>query len=160
MGTFDQIFQDCHHSLLLYSLKFVENEDDAHDIVQEICGCLEKGKVWIGAYSFKVLFVFATQGIVKLNKRQLLIRFITSITYSELSFPWKRESYQIFWLFILRFRIKFCKFLRNDVVVALFRICKKSIMKLVLESSFWFFFIGFCTSKRKNKVDTWLHFTM
>lgn len=36
MGTFDQIFQDYHHSLLLYSLKFVENENDAHDIVQEV----------------------------------------------------------------------------------------------------------------------------
>lgn len=36
MGTFDQVFQDYHHSLLLYSLKFVENENDAHDIVQEV----------------------------------------------------------------------------------------------------------------------------
>ena len=36
MATFDLIFQEYHQSLLLYSLKFVQNENDANDIVQEV----------------------------------------------------------------------------------------------------------------------------
>lgn len=36
MSDFDQIFKEYHHSLLLYSLKFIESESEALDIIQEI----------------------------------------------------------------------------------------------------------------------------
>lgn len=36
MTTFDQIFQKYYHSLFLYGLKFIKNENDVHDILQEV----------------------------------------------------------------------------------------------------------------------------
>lgn len=36
MSLFDQIFQKYYHPLLLYGLKFVDDENDLHDILQEI----------------------------------------------------------------------------------------------------------------------------
>ncbi|SHF77740.1 RNA polymerase sigma-70 factor, ECF subfamily [Mariniphaga anaerophila] len=36
MSTFDQIFLKYYHSLLLYGLKFIRDENDVHDIVQEV----------------------------------------------------------------------------------------------------------------------------
>jgi len=36
MTEFDYLFRKCDHRLLLYSLKFVENEGDALDIVQNV----------------------------------------------------------------------------------------------------------------------------
>ncbi len=45
MNTFDQIFQKYYHSLLLYGVKFISNENDMHDILQEIFAEVwEKGK--------------------------------------------------------------------------------------------------------------------
>lgn len=36
MDRFDEIFRKYHHRLFLFSLKFIENESDAMDIVQEV----------------------------------------------------------------------------------------------------------------------------
>ncbi|MCY1718795.1 RNA polymerase sigma-70 factor [Prolixibacteraceae bacterium Z1-6] len=36
MVTFDQIFQKYYHSLLLYGLKFISNDNDVNDILQEV----------------------------------------------------------------------------------------------------------------------------
>lgn len=45
MRIFDTIFKKYHHQLFLYSLKFVSNNDDALDIVQEVFTAVwEKGK--------------------------------------------------------------------------------------------------------------------
>ncbi len=44
MPNFDKIFQNYYHQLLLYSLKFVENEDDARDIIQEVFTAIWENK--------------------------------------------------------------------------------------------------------------------
>ncbi len=45
MSDFDHIFKKYHHSLMLYSLKFVESESEALDIVQEVFTMIwENGK--------------------------------------------------------------------------------------------------------------------
>ncbi len=36
MSLFDQIFQKYYHTLLLYGLKFVDDENEVHDILQEV----------------------------------------------------------------------------------------------------------------------------
>uniref|UniRef100_UPI003216BB0D RNA polymerase sigma-70 factor n=1 Tax=uncultured Draconibacterium sp. TaxID=1573823 RepID=UPI003216BB0D len=36
MVTFDQIFQKYYHSLFLYGLKFISNDNDVNDILQEV----------------------------------------------------------------------------------------------------------------------------
>jgi len=36
MTSFERIYTEHYHYLFLYSLKFVENDNDAHDIVQEV----------------------------------------------------------------------------------------------------------------------------
>ena len=62
MKGFEEIFREYHHQLLLYSLKFVDNENDAGDIVQEVFASLwEKQKVLDENSSIKSYLYSATR---------------------------------------------------------------------------------------------------
>jgi len=76
MTLFDQIFQEYYHSLLLYSLKFVKNENDAHDIIQEVFAAVwENQKYKLAPGHLKsYLFNAARNGCLNSLKHQNVVR--------------------------------------------------------------------------------------
>lgn len=76
MSTFDYIFQEHYHSLLLYSLKFIKNENDAHDIVQEVFVAVwEKEKYDLESGHLKsYLFNAVRNGCLNYLKHQTIVR--------------------------------------------------------------------------------------
>lgn len=76
MSRFDQIFQKYYQPLFLYSLKFVKNENDAHDIIQEVFAAVwenEKYKLELGHLK-SYLFSAARNGCLNSLKHQTVVR--------------------------------------------------------------------------------------
>ena len=79
MSKFDSIFQEHYHSLLLYSLKFIKNENDANDIVQEVFVAVwEKEKYKLESTHLKpYLFNAVRNGCLNFLKHEKVVRKFT-----------------------------------------------------------------------------------
>jgi len=75
MTTFDQIFHKYYHSLLLYGLKFIYNENDVHDILQEVFATIwenEKYKL-VDSHLKSYLFKAVRNGCLNFLRHQSVI---------------------------------------------------------------------------------------
>ena len=76
MTDFDQIFLKYHHPLFLYTLKFIENEDEALDMVQDVfISVWEKGQYHISDEQVKAyLFTAVKNSCLNYIKHQKVVR--------------------------------------------------------------------------------------
>jgi len=82
--NFDKIFQKFHHSLFLFSLKFIDNEEDALDIVQNVfVSVWEKKKFRLEEKHLKSYLFNATRNacINYLKHSQVIRKFENEISY-------------------------------------------------------------------------------
>jgi len=78
MNDFDSIFRKYHHPLFLYTLKFIEDENEALDLVQDIFITVwKKGIFWDNAEQIKAyLFVSVKNSCLNyLNHQNVVSKF-------------------------------------------------------------------------------------
>jgi len=76
MTDFDQLFLKYHHPLFLYTMKFIENEDEALDLVQDVfISVWEKGQYNLSDEHVKAyLFTAVKNSCLNYIKHQKVIR--------------------------------------------------------------------------------------